>query len=164
MSSDALQHHHTGQSGSPQQFLAFNLGDEEYPIDIRQVQELRGVGQVTRIARAPDYVRGVLNLRCLIVPVLDLRLRLNMPQRDYDAFTVVIILNVGTRTVGIAVDSVSDVAMLEDSQIKPAPAFDGNVAGDYLLGLGTIDERMLVLMNLDRLLSDTVFTNNSTLH
>ena len=96
MSSDGLQHQHTGQSGSPQQFLAFNLGDEEYAIDIRQVQELRGVGQ--------------------------------------------------------------------DSQIKPAPVFDGDVAGDYLPGLGTIDERMLILMNLDRLLSDTEFTNNSTLH
>ena len=149
---------------APRQFLAFRLANEEYAIDIRQVQELRGVDHVTRIANAPAYIKGVLNLRGLIVPLLDLRLTLNMEARDYDAFTVVIVLNAGPRTIGVAVDSVSEVATLEPGQIKPPPALGGNIGMEYLLGLGTIDDHMLILVDLGRLITETDFAGRATLH
>jgi len=165
MFSEALQQTTLAtDSNSPRQFLAFNLDSEEYGIDIRQVQELRGVDQITRIANAPSYFKGVLNLRGTIVPLLDLRLKLNMDGRDYDSFTVVIILNAGERTIGVAVDSVSDVATLEAEQIKPAPTLGGNIATDYLLGLGTVDERMLILVDLGRLINEADLAMNRAIH
>ncbi|HEX8956660.1 MAG TPA: chemotaxis protein CheW [Burkholderiaceae bacterium] len=148
----------------PRQFLAFRLAGEEYAIDIRQVQELRGVDHVTRIANAPAYVKGVLNLRGLIVPLLDLRLKLNMEARDYDAFTVVIVLSAGARTIGVAVDSVSEVTTLEPGQIKPPPGLGGNIGMEYLLGLGTVDDHMLILVDLERLITEADFASSATLH
>jgi purine-binding chemotaxis protein CheW len=151
-------------TATPRQFLAFNLDDDEYAIDIRQVQELRGVDQFTRIANAPPHIKGVLNLRGLIVPLIDLRLKLNMQDRDYDAFTVVIVLNSHGRTIGVVVDSVSDVATLETAQIKPPPSLGSSFSTDYLIGLGTVEERMLILVDLGRLINETDFADTATLH
>lgn len=153
-----------GDDAAPRQFLAFRLGNEEYGVDIRQVQELRGVDNVTRIANAPAHVRGVLNLRGLIVPLLDLRLKLNMEERAYDSFTVVVILNSGARTFGVAVDSVSDVATLDPEQIKPPPALAGNIDMQYLLGLGTVGEQMLILVDLGRLIAETDLDSKAASH
>ena len=135
------------------EFLAYRLGKEEYGIDIQKVQELRGYDAVTAIANAPAHIKGVVNLRGIIVPIIDMRIKFNLGDPVYDQFTVVIILNLAGRIVGMVVDSVSDVITLEVSQIRPAPAMGANVETDYLLGMGTIDERMLILVDIDRLMA-----------
>ena len=135
------------------EFLAFNLGGEEYGIDIQRVQELRAVAPVTRIANAPDYFKGVLHLRGIIVPIIDMRLKLGCGEPTYNQFTVVIVLNLAGGTVGMVVDSVSDVTTLTADQIRPAPALGGTLDAGYLIGLGTIGERMLILVDIERLLA-----------
>jgi purine-binding chemotaxis protein CheW len=135
-----------------QEFLTFTLGAEEYGIDILKVQEIRGCDTVTRIANTPEFIRGVINLRGHIVPIVDLRVRFGLGDAKYDAFTVVIILNIGTRVVGIVVDSVSDVMTLRADQIRPAPEFSSTLGTEYLMGLGTLDDRMIILVDIACLL------------
>jgi len=135
------------------EFLAFTLGAEEYGIDIQKVQEIRGYEAVTRIANAPEFIKGVTNLRGIIVPIVDLRIKFNLGRPTYDQFTVVIILNIGGRVVGVVVDSVSDVINLTAEQTKPAPDMGCTFNGEYLIGLGTLDERMLILIDIDKLMS-----------
>jgi purine-binding chemotaxis protein CheW len=135
------------------EFLAFRLGAEEYGIPILKVQEIRGYDAITSIANAPDYFKGVVNLRGIIVPIVDMRIKFNLGAPTYDEFTVVIILNILGRVVGMVVDSVADVISLRPDQIKPAPDLGAALDTDYLTGLGTIDERMLILVNIDKLMS-----------
>ncbi|WP_233556245.1 chemotaxis protein CheW [Noviherbaspirillum sedimenti] len=135
------------------EFLAFTLGKEEYGIDILKVQEIRGYEAVTRIANAPEFVKGVINLRGIIVPIVDMRIKFNLGEPTYDQFTVVIILNIAGRIVGMVVDSVSDVITLNAGQIKAAPEMGTAFNTDYLIGLGTLDERMLILIDIDKLMS-----------
>jgi len=135
------------------EYLAFTLGSEEYGIDILKVQEIRGYESVTRIASAPEHVKGVVNLRGTIVPIVDMRIKFNLGTPTYNQFTVVIILNIQDRVVGMVVDSVSDVISLTAEQIKPAPDMGGALNTDYLIGLGTVDERMIILVDIDRLMS-----------
>ena len=133
--------------------LAFKLGNEEYGIKILQVQEIRGYESVTRIASAPEHVKGVVNLRGTIVPIVDMRIKFKLGEPTYNQFTVVIILNIQDRVVGMVVDSVSDVISLTADQIKPAPDLGGALGTDYIVGLGTVDERMIILVDIDRLMS-----------
>ena len=133
--------------------LAFKLGNEEYGIKILKVQEIRGYEAVTRIASAPEHVKGVVNLRGTIVPIVDMRIKFKLGTPTYNQFTVVIILNIQDRVVGMVVDSVSDVISLGADQIKPAPDMGGALNTDYLIGLGTVDERMIILVDIDRLMS-----------
>jgi purine-binding chemotaxis protein CheW len=133
--------------------LSFTLGNEEYGIDILKVQEIRGYDTVTRIANAPDFIKGVVNLRGIIVPIVDMRIKFNLGTPTYDQFTVVIILNIGDRILGMVVDSVSDVITLMPEQIKPAPEMGTALNTDYLIGLGTIDERMIILVDIEKLMS-----------
>ncbi len=135
------------------EFLAFTLGQEEYGIDIQKVSEIRSYENPTRIASAPDYVKGVINLRGLIVPIIDMRVRFQLGEPTYGPFTVVIILHIGSRTVGIVVDAVSDVTTLQPEQIKPAPDISGSMNTEYITGLGTIEDRMLILVDIERLMS-----------
>ena len=136
------------------EYLTFTLGKEEYGIDILKVQEIRGYEAVTRIANAPEFIKGVVNLRGIIVPILDMRIKFNLGEAKYDRFTVVIILNVAGRVVGMVVDSVSDVIQLTAEQIRPAPDFASSTFDTrYITGLGTIDERMLILVDIERLMS-----------
>jgi purine-binding chemotaxis protein CheW len=137
------------------EFLAFTLGSEEYGIDILKVQEIRGYEAVTRIANAPEFIKGVINLRGIIIPVVDMRIKFNLGTPVYDQFTVVIILNISGRIVGMVVDSVSDVTTLTPEQVKPAPEMGTAFSTDYMIGLGTIDERMLILVNIDKLMSSS---------
>ncbi|MFT5590668.1 MAG: purine-binding chemotaxis protein CheW [Bradyrhizobium sp.] len=137
------------------EFLAFTLGKEEYGIDILKVQEIRGYEAVTRIANAPEFVKGVVNLRGIIVPIVDMRIKFNLGEPTYDQFTVVIILNISGRVMGMVVDSVSDVITLSAEQIKPAPEMGTAFNTDYLIGLGTLDERMLILIDIDKLMSSS---------
>ena len=125
-------------AGKPLEFLAFTLGQEEYGIDIQKVQELRGYDTVTRIANAPEHVKGVVNLRGIIVPIIDMRIKFNLGTPSYDQFTVVIILNIASRVMGMVVDSVSDVITLKAEQVKPAPTMGSALDTEYLMGLGTI--------------------------
>lgn len=135
-----------------QEYLTFTLGPEEYAIDILKVQEIRGYESPTTIANAPDFLKGVINLRGTIVPIVDLRIKFHVGKADYTPFTVVIILNIGGRVVGIVVDSVSDVTMLRQEQIRPAPEFAATVDTKYINGLGTLGERMLIVVDIERLM------------
>tara|TARA_R110001599_G_scaffold64023_4_gene179541 strand:+ start:227008 stop:227502 length:495 start_codon:yes stop_codon:yes gene_type:complete len=140
-------------SDRPLEFLSFTLGKEEYGISIQKVQELRGYDTVTRIANVPDFIKGVVNLRGIIVPIVDMRIRFQLGTPTYDALTVVVIMNLTNRVVGMVVDSVSDVVTLTPAQIKPAPEMSGAVGTNYLTGLGTIDDRMLILIDIDKLMN-----------
>jgi purine-binding chemotaxis protein CheW len=141
------------QNQGTNEVLAFRLGSEEYGIDILKVQEIRGYDTVTKIANAPDFLKGVVNLRGLIVPIVDMRIKFNLGTPTYDQFTVVIILNIGHRVIGMVVDSVSDVITLAPEQVKPAPEMSATLNTDYLRGLGIIDERMVILVDIDQLMS-----------
>jgi len=145
----------TKLAGEPsgQEFLVFTLGDEEYGIDILKVQEIRGYDQVTRIANTPDFIKGVTNLRGVIVPIVDLRVKFSQGDVEYDDNTVVIVLNLGQRVVGIVVDGVSDVLSLTAEQIRPAPEFAVTLSTEYLTGLGALGDRMLILVNIEKLLN-----------
>ncbi|HDL8240295.1 TPA: chemotaxis protein CheW [Yersinia enterocolitica] len=136
-----------------QEFLIFTLGAEEYGIDILKVQEIRGYDQVTRIANTPAFIKGVTNLRGVIVPIIDLRVKFAQQGVSYNENTVVIVLNFGQRVVGIVVDGVSDVLSLTAEQIRPAPEFAVTLATEYLTGLGSLGERMLILVDIEKLLS-----------
>ena len=144
----------TTRGAAALEYLAFTIGAEEYGVDIQKVQELRGYEAVTRIAGAPDYIKGVVNLRGIIVPIVDMRMKLGVPDPTYDQFTVVVILNIGTSVMGMVVDSVSDVTTLAPEQIKPAPDMGAAVEASYLLGIGTLEERMLILVDIERMMSD----------
>lgn len=136
-----------------QEYLIFRLGDEEYGIDILKVQEIRGCDRVTRVPNAPDFLTGVTNLRGVIVPIVDLRVRFNLPVIGQDENTVVIVLNLSDRIVGIVVDGVVDVLSLDYEQIKPTPDVSAALSSRYLLGLGVVDNRMMILVNIEKLLS-----------
>ncbi|MEO6031559.1 MAG: chemotaxis protein CheW [Burkholderiaceae bacterium] len=135
------------------EFLTFRLGAEEYGIDILKVQEIRSYEAPTRIANAPVFIKGVVNLRGVIVPIVDLRLKLGCDCAEYNSFTVVIVLNVKGRVVGAVVDSVSDVLALDAETIKPAPEMNSTVDANYITGIGSINERMLILMDIEALMS-----------
>lgn len=144
---------HVADDATVNEILVFTLGREEYGIDILKVQEIRGYDAVTTLANMPKFIKGVINLRGAIVPIIDMRIKFNLGQADYNQFTVVIILNIGRRVVGIVVDGVSDVLTLSREQIRPAPEFGGTVNTEYLLGLGAVDERMIILMDIEKMMT-----------
>ena len=137
---------------SIREFLAFKLGEEEYGIDILRVQEIRSFEPPTRIANTLRHVLGVVNLRGVIVPIIDLRLRFNLEPVRYDTFTVVIVLNLGQRVIGMVVDGVSDVVSLTPEQMRPVPEFTSSIGSDHLLALGSIGARMLILLDIEQLM------------
>ncbi len=149
---DELQH-----NSDASQFLTFILGEENYGVDILRVQEIKGWSPVTKIPNTPDYLRGVLNLRGTIVPIVDLRMRFHQPDVEYTAVTVVIVLSVHSedreRTIGIVVDGVSDVLSVSDGEIKPTPDFGGTIGTEFIHGLLSIEEQMVMLLDIDLLLS-----------
>ncbi|WIO73211.1 chemotaxis protein CheW [Porticoccaceae bacterium LTM1] len=139
------------------QYLTFFLSNEEYGVDILKVQGIQSWDKVTPIPNTPDYVLGVINLRGIIVPILDLRIRFNLPTADIQRTTVVVIVKVAkgdsSRTVGLVVDAVSDVYSIEASDVCEAPDFGGTVNADYVSGLVTIKENMIILLDVDRLVN-----------
>jgi purine-binding chemotaxis protein CheW len=134
------------------EYLTFTLGKEEYGIEILKVQEIRCYEAVTHIANAPEFIKGVVNLRGIIVPIVDMRIKFNLGEAEYNEFTVVIILNVAGRVVGMVVDGVSDVIQLAAEQIRPAPDFSSSFDTEYITGLGAVDERMLILVDIEKLM------------
>jgi purine-binding chemotaxis protein CheW len=143
----------TVAGGATSQYLTFTLGREEYAVDILKVQEIRGYDAVTAIANSPGFIKGVINLRGVIVPIVDMRIKFNVGDATYDQFTVVIILNVLNRVVGIVVDGVSDVITLLPEHMKSAPEFGAALDTKYIMGLGTVDERMIILVDIEKLMS-----------
>ena len=151
----------TGRTSQGGEFLTFRLGEEEYGIDILRVQEIRSYEQPTRIANSPAFIKGVVNLRGVIVPIIDLRLKLGCDSAEYNTFTVVVVLNVRGRVVGAVVDSVSDVLELRKEEIKPSPELNSSVDASFITGIGTVkngqgdneSERMLILMDIEGLMS-----------
>ncbi|MGJ8670413.1 MAG: chemotaxis protein CheW [Oceanococcus sp.] len=139
--------------GPREEFLSFRLGGEEYGVDILKVQEIRSYDTVTRLPEAPDYIKGVINLRGTIVPVIDMRLKLKLGKADFDKHTVMIILNVSDKVIGMVVDGVSDVITLAASQIRPPPEFNGDLDTRYITGLGAVEDRMLILVDIECLMS-----------
>ena len=146
------------------EFLTFRLGAEEYGIDILRVQEIRSYEPPTRIANAPEFIKGVVNLRGVIVPIVDLRLKLACQSADYNSFTVVIVLNVKGRVVGAVVDSVSDVLALDQDTIKPAPEMSSAVDTSFITGIGSVSDRMLILMDIEGLMASEEMGLIDTLH
>lgn len=143
----------TSPSTPTSEYLTFRLGQEEYGIDILRVQEIRSYEQPTRMAHAPDFIKGVIDLRGVIVPIVDLRLKLRCSEAEYTNFTVVIILNVGDTVLGAVVDAVADVVPLARDAIKPAPQFQGHVDAAFVRGIATMGDRMLIVMDIESLLS-----------
>jgi len=136
------------------EYLTFRLGAESYGIEILKVQEIRGYDRPTAIANAPAFIKGVTNLRGVIVPILDLRVKFGLPDPGYDAFTVVVILHLASRIVGAVVDAVSDVLTLPEDAIRPAPEFASSVFDtQYITGLASVDEQMVILLDIERLMS-----------
>jgi purine-binding chemotaxis protein CheW len=133
--------------------LVFVLGKEEYGVDILKVQEIRGYDKVTPIPSAPDYLKGVMNLRGFIVPIIDMRIKFRLPDVRYDSFTVVVILRIAGRVIGLVVDGVSDVVRFTDSEVKPAPQLGSVVDGSFIAGIASQDDRMVLLLDIERLLS-----------
>ena len=134
------------------ELLTFTLGDESYGLDILKVQEIRGYETPTRIANTPDFIKGVINLRGHIVPIVDLRVKLSLGEAKFDASTVVIILNVLDRVVGVVVDSVSDVITLPEDAVKPAPEFGSVLDTQYILGLATVEGHLLIIIDIEKLM------------
>ncbi len=135
------------------EYLTFRLDREEYGIDILKVQEIRSYEPPTRIANAPPFLKGVVNLRGTIVPIVDMRLKFSCAKADYNAFTVVIILNLRHRIVGIVVDSVSDVMELPPESLRAAPDVESMIDSGAVLGLGSLADRMLILLDIEKLMS-----------
>lgn len=140
----------------PLRVLSFSIGNEEYGVDIQKVQELRGYEAVTTLANAARMLKGVINLRGVIVPILDMRIKLGFDEPTYDSSTVVVILNIAEKTVGIVVDTVSDVMTLTDAQIKEPPALGTMTDASFLLGVAVVEERMLLLVEPENMFSDAI--------
>ena len=142
------------------QYLTFILAEEEYGVDILRVQEIKGWDNVTSIPNTPDYIKGVINLRGTIVPIVDLRERFNLPSTEYSATTVVIVLRVdsdtGSRIMGMVVDAVSEVYNIPEEELKPAPDFGQAISTDFVRGLATVDEQMVIVLDVDHLLNSSV--------
>lgn len=136
------------------QYLTFILGEEHYGVDILRVQEIKGYTAVTRIPNTPGYVKGVLNLRGTIVPIMDLRTKFGMERIDYTRFTVIVVVVVRDRVVGIIVDAVSDVLDIPKKEIQPPPRFGGSVDAGFISGIGKCGEKLVALLDIDHVLSD----------
>ena len=135
------------------EYLTFRLGQEEYGLNILNVQEIRGYDAVTKIANSPAFIKGVINMRGIIVPIIDMRIRFNLGEATYNEFTVVIILNIGARVIGMVVDAVSDVTSLANDQVRPAPEFGTVLDTAYIDGLATVDERMIIIIDIEKLMT-----------
>jgi len=149
-----------------QEYLTFVLADESYGIDILKVQEIRGYDAVTKIANTPDFIKGVVNLRGLIVPIVDLRIKFGLGKVVYDDFTVVIILNLNGRVVGIVVDGVSDVMNLNGNQIRSVPDIVSSIDTKYITGLATVEEKMFILVDIEQLMNsqEMALIENAAVH
>lgn len=147
-------HQQIGLTADGKQFLTFNLGEELYGVDILRVQEIKGYAAVTKIPNTPSHIKGVLNLRGTIVPIIELRTMFGMPAIEYTAFTVIIVVVVRDKVMGLVVDAVSEVLNIEIKDIQPSPQFGAKVDVSFLNGVGKSGDKLVALLNIDRLLSE----------
>jgi purine-binding chemotaxis protein CheW len=147
-------HQQIGLTTDGSQFLTFNLGDELYGVDILRVQEIKGYTTVTKIPNTPPHIKGVLNLRGTIVPIVELRTKFGMPTIDYTAFTVIVVVVVRDKVMGLVVDSVSDVLNIDKKDIQPPPQFGAKVDVSFVNGIGKSGDKLVTLLEMDRLLAD----------
>jgi len=140
--------------GASRQYLTFNLGEERYGLEILKVQEIIGLTQFTPLPNMPLHVRGVINLRGTVVPVVDLRSRFSMEEREYDKLTSIIVTNVGGKTLGIVVDTVADVMGIPEDAIQDTPSFSASqkIASDYINAIGKVGNTMVILLDIERVL------------
>jgi purine-binding chemotaxis protein CheW len=157
----AIASQDTDRGGATRQYLTFTLGTEEYGFDLLKVQELRGYTPVTPIPNSPPHMRGVLNLRGAVVPVIGLREKLGLPGVEYDKFTVIVVVSTGRRIVGLIVDSVSDVLSLPPSAIEPPPDLGAELDTSFITGMAKAGERLLVLVDIDRMLGNSDSVDSS---
>jgi len=155
-----------GTVGEGDQYLTFTLGDEEYGVDILRVQEIKGWSGATPIPNTPDYVKGVINMRGTIVPVIDLRERFGMPSREYTQFTVVVLVRVlgpgdKERIMGLVVDALSEVYGIPEDELRPPPEFGSIIRTDFIRGLAQVDEKMIIVLDADRLLAEEELATES---
>lgn len=134
------------------QYLTFTLGQEEYGVEILKVQEIKGYSPVTPIPSTPSYVKGVMNLRGTVVPVVDLRAKLAMPEAEYNQFTVIIVVKVGDRVMGVIVDAVSDVLNIPRADVQAPPDFGAQVDARFISGMAKAAEKLVVLLDIERVL------------
>ena len=135
------------------QLVGFQLDDEEYGIDILKVQEINRITEITKSPQSPDFVEGVINLRGNVIPIIDLRKRFNMPHKEYDKQTRIVVGEIGDRTVGFIVDAVSEIIRLPADKIEPAPNISADDKAEYILGVGKLDDKLLMLLDIDKILS-----------
>jgi purine-binding chemotaxis protein CheW len=151
MAETATIDHAVGFAADSDQFLTFMLEDEEYGIEILRVQEIKGFSKIRPIPNAPEYIKGVMNLRGTVVPVVDLRSRFGMRQAEYNQFTVIIVVSVGAKVVGLVVDAVSDVLNIRRDQIEETPEMAGDLDTSFFRGMGKVGDKLVLLLNIDRL-------------
>lgn len=140
--------------GEINQYLTFSLGDEEYGIDILKVQEIKGYSAITYIPNTPPHIKGVMNLRGTVIPVVDLRVKFSMPAVEYNKFTVIIVVTVGEKILGLVVDAVSDVLNIARGDVRPAPDFGARVDTKFISGVASLNDRLAVLLDIQKLLSE----------
>lgn len=153
MAETAKTDHAAGFNADSDQFLTFMIQDEEYGIEILRVQEIKGFTKVRPIPNAPSYIKGAMNLRGTVIPIVDLRSRFGMEAADYNQFTVIIVVSVGTKIVGLVVDAVSDVLNIPKEQVDQTPEVGGDVETSFFQGMGKVGEKLVLLLNIDRLLA-----------
>lgn len=141
------------------QFLTFNLAGEEFGIDILRVQEIKGITKIKPLPNLPAHIKGLLNLRGKVIPIVDMRTKFSLPSRDYDRFSVIIVVVIDDHPVGLAVDAVSEVLNVASEQIEPAPCIAGADTA-FMDGIAKSDERMITLLNLDQLIATEVLQLN----
>jgi len=141
--------------GTLNQFVTFTLEGEEYGVEILKVQEIIGYPGFTKVPNVPSFVKGVINLRGSVVPVIDLRLKFSMDEKEYDTFTVILILEVKERIIGVIVDAVSDVISLSEEEVQPTPDFSSGIRADFIKAMGRKDEKLIILLDIDRVLSES---------
>ncbi len=151
---DVSQQKRPGQTGSSAQLVSFRLAREEYGIEITKVQEIILLGQITRVPQTPDFIKGLINLRSTVIPVVDLRLRFGLAAEEPTDETRIMVVNVGGKTLGVVVDAVSEVLRVSPEQIVPPPPTVAGVGHEYLTGLVKLDNRLLILLNIDKILGD----------
>ena len=152
--SDYMEHDISMLNADDNQFVTFTLAEEEYGVDILRVQEIIGYKGFTKIPRVADFIKGVLNLRGTVVPVVDLRRKFAMDEKDYDKFTVIMIVEVAGRVIGIIVDAVSDVVSLDSDDIQPTPRFSEKIRTEFIKGMGRKEDKFIILLDIDKVLSD----------
>jgi purine-binding chemotaxis protein CheW len=137
------------------QLVSFNIGEEEFGVDILKVQEINRMSEVTKVPNAPDYVEGVINLRGKVIPIIDLRMRIGMPQKDSDKDTRIVVVELDSKVVGFVVDSVNEVLRINKNITEPPPPMVAGIDSEYITAIGKLDDRLLILLDLERILSST---------